>query len=109
MGYPNLPVMSIEEFYDKRAREGWYDKPDSHAKNPANATQNDLEKTEEAEDKAKEELEALGANWSVAIEGRAGLLGFCCFLPSELQFSLFPFLSGFFSTQYLLFYELSSF
>lgn len=24
MGYPSLPVMSIEEFYDERARNGWY-------------------------------------------------------------------------------------
>ena len=27
LGYPSLPVMSIEEFYDERARNGWYDKP----------------------------------------------------------------------------------
>jgi len=27
MGYKNLPVMSIEEFYEDRARKGWYDKP----------------------------------------------------------------------------------
>ena len=27
LGYPSLPVMSIEEFYDDRARHGWYDKP----------------------------------------------------------------------------------
>jgi len=24
MGYPSLPVMSIEEFYDERARNGWF-------------------------------------------------------------------------------------
>jgi len=27
MGYKNIPVMSIEEFYEKRAQDGWYDKP----------------------------------------------------------------------------------
>ena len=27
MGYKNLPVMSIEEFYEERAQNGWYSKP----------------------------------------------------------------------------------
>ena len=27
MGYKNLPVMSIEEFYEKRAADGWYSSP----------------------------------------------------------------------------------
>ena len=31
LGYPSLPVMSIEEFYDDRARKGWYDQPKSDA------------------------------------------------------------------------------
>ena len=24
MGYPSMPVLSVEEFYDQRVREGWF-------------------------------------------------------------------------------------
>ncbi len=33
MGYKNLPVMSIEEFYDQRVRDGWFPKPQESRNN----------------------------------------------------------------------------
>jgi len=34
LGYKNIPVMSIEEFYEQRVRDGWFPKPTTN-KNPA--------------------------------------------------------------------------
>lgn len=31
MGYKNLPVFSIEEFYDQRVRDGWFPKPNTNS------------------------------------------------------------------------------
>lgn len=27
MGYKNVPILSIEEFYEQRVRDGWFPKP----------------------------------------------------------------------------------
>ena len=50
MGYTNLPVISIEEFYDERARNGWYDKPQ-----PESLLTRALKDEEEVYDKEAEE------------------------------------------------------
>jgi hypothetical protein len=50
MGYTNLPVISIEEFYDERARNGWYDKPQ-----PDSLLNRALKNEEEVIDKEAEE------------------------------------------------------
>ena len=46
MGYKNLPVMSIEEFYEERAQNGWYSKPAPSLQNytiaAGNKTKNDM-------------------------------------------------------------------
>ena len=36
MGYKNLPILSIEEFYEKRVRDGWF--PDPNAPKVSNAS-----------------------------------------------------------------------
>lgn len=56
MGYKNLPVMSIEEFYDQRVRDGWFPPPGSLQDRAADPDQDAraLEQ-EEAEKEAKEE------------------------------------------------------
>ena len=27
LGYPSIPVLSVEEFYDQRVKEGWFPDP----------------------------------------------------------------------------------
>jgi immunoglobulin-binding protein 1 len=29
LGYPSLPVLSVDEFYEQRVREGWWKPPGS--------------------------------------------------------------------------------
>eukprot|EP00088_Acartia_fossae_P050507 TRINITY_DN56601_c0_g1_i1.p1 TRINITY_DN56601_c0_g1~~TRINITY_DN56601_c0_g1_i1.p1 ORF type:complete len:231 (+),score=72.58 TRINITY_DN56601_c0_g1_i1:103-693(+) len=59
LGYPSLPVLSVDEFYDQRVREGWFPPPGSgqslqdNALNPEQAAQAEEEHTREQE--AKEE------------------------------------------------------
>lgn len=58
MGYTNLPVISIEEFYDERARNGWYDKPQPESLLTIALTDGDsLQSKEWEEAKIQEEKE----------------------------------------------------
>ena len=34
MGYKNLPVMSVEEFYEQRVRDGWFPPPQQQQGRP---------------------------------------------------------------------------
>ena len=60
MGYKNLPVMSIEEFYEQRVRDGWFPAP-GKAPPPGKSLQDmsgsDQRAAEEAEAAEKEEKE----------------------------------------------------
>ncbi|CAL4072362.1 unnamed protein product, partial [Meganyctiphanes norvegica] len=62
MGYPSLPVMSIEEFYDNRVKEGWFPDPNQKKdkiiqQNRANEGGEDERDAAEAEEVVKEEAE----------------------------------------------------
>ena len=57
MGYKNLPVMSIEEFYEHRAQTGWFPQPGSLQERATTIPENveEREEAEAAEKEAKEE------------------------------------------------------
>ena len=58
MGYKNLPVMSIEEFYEHRAQTGWFPKPGSlQDQAKLQGDRQTAEEREEAEKAAQEEKE----------------------------------------------------
>ncbi len=57
MGYKNLPVMSIEEFYDQRVRDGWFPDPSKQPKSLQDMTVTDQKAAEEEEAREKEEKE----------------------------------------------------
>ena len=60
MGYKNLPVMSIEEFYEHRAQTGWFPQPGTGSLMDQAKLQDDrqaAEDHEEAERAAEEEKE----------------------------------------------------
>ena len=43
LGYPSLPVLSVDEFYEKRIEEGWWKPPSSGGALQDRATDPDLE------------------------------------------------------------------
>ena len=64
MGYKNLPVMSIEEFYEQRVRDGWFPAPGQAQQQPppgkslqdmSGSDQRAAEDAEAAEKEDKEE------------------------------------------------------
>merc|ERR1711981_1503329 len=60
MGYKNLPVFSIEEFYEQRVRDGWFPSSNSNQQNSLmnRALDSDAaHKSEEAEEIKNEALE----------------------------------------------------
>ena len=65
MGYKNLPVMSIEEFYEHRAKTGWFPQPGSGQNALQDQAQwqadrqsaEDREEAEMASQEAKEEAD----------------------------------------------------
>ncbi len=56
LGYKNVPVMSIEEFYDQRVREGWFPAPNTGVAGGGGSLQDRAGATEE-EARMKEEEE----------------------------------------------------
>jgi immunoglobulin-binding protein 1 len=56
MGYKNLPVLSIEEFYEQRVRDGWFPNPKDQKAMQA-APEIDQRAAEEEEARVKEEKE----------------------------------------------------
>lgn len=58
LGYKNVPIMSIEEFYDQRVKDGWFPDPQKVKGNSLqNRTQIDMKAQEEEEERIKEEKE----------------------------------------------------
>ena len=57
MGYKNLPVMSIEEFYDQRVRDGWFPDPSKQPKSLQGMADVDQKAAEEEEARVREEKE----------------------------------------------------
>merc|ERR1712241_1417846 len=57
MGYKNLPVMSIEEFYEERAQNGWYSKPAPSLQNYTIAAADEGPPTEDDEAAIKDSKE----------------------------------------------------
>merc|ERR1712156_1112513 len=57
MGYKNLPVMSIEEFYEERAQNGWYSKPNPSLQNYTIAAADEGPPTEDDEAAVKDSKE----------------------------------------------------
>merc|ERR1711974_467868 len=61
MGYKNLPVLSIEEFYEQRVRDGWFPSADQVQQSLMDKAKQDPEaaaaqvEAEEAEKESKEE------------------------------------------------------
>jgi len=58
LGYPSIPVLSVDEFYEQRVREGWWKPPSSsqtalqdNARNPELIAQQEEEATRELEEK----------------------------------------------------------
>lgn len=60
MGYRNVPIFSIEEFYEQRVRDGWFPDP-KEVKKQQNSLQDrttaDIKAQEEEEERVKEEKE----------------------------------------------------
>lgn len=55
LGYKNIPVMSIEEFYEQRVRDGWFPKPSSAASRAPTGSLQDRAADAEAAAFAEEE------------------------------------------------------
>ncbi len=69
MGYKNVPVMSIEEFYDQRVREGWFPNPENQSKalqdmpDPRAQEEEEAREKEEKEERDDEEELQRKRNW----------------------------------------------
>jgi len=64
LGYPSMPVLSVDEFYEQRVKEGWWKPPTSsgpalqdHAKNPEAIALAEEECLREEEDKEERDDE----------------------------------------------------
>ena len=61
LGYKNVPVLSIEEFYEQRVRDGWFPDPNQRAAAAPSSlqgrTQVDMQEVEEQEEAEKEQKE----------------------------------------------------
>ena len=72
LGYPSLPVLSVDEFYEKRIAEGWWKPPSSGGALQDRAANPDLEavqveqeerEKDEAEERDDEEARAKAIGW----------------------------------------------
>merc|ERR1711981_1491094 len=62
MGYKHLPILSIEEFYEQRVRDGWFPSPEETKKqnsllNRSMANSEEVNRQENEEARLKEEKE----------------------------------------------------
>ena len=63
MGYKHLPILTIEEFYEQRVRDGWFPSPEETKKQQnsvldrATASTGEMRQQEEDEARLKEEKE----------------------------------------------------
>ncbi|XP_066980821.1 immunoglobulin-binding protein 1b [Macrobrachium rosenbergii] len=57
LGYPSMPTITIEEFYDQRVRDGWFPDPSQRQKSLQDRASQDPDKIKEEEEKEEAEKE----------------------------------------------------